>query len=94
MKTTLSFCVFAFLGALNGTPANLNPVGVRIVHNGTQFKFYLNSNPVDGDGNFEGDPNEYSMTGSVNSTFNTNLNFMVGAETPRPDTEMQWLEFQ
>ncbi len=82
-----------FTDAIHNTnAANVNPVGIRIVHNGNTLYFYANPNPIEGDGNYDALPNEYIRIGSVGATFTDNMNFMLGVETPRRDTEMHWVE--
>lgn len=76
----------------NPNSANQNPVGIRIVHNGSTLYFYANPNPVDGDGKYEALPNEYIQVGQVGATFTDSMNYMLGVETPRRDTEMHWVE--
>ncbi len=76
----------------NANAPNLNPVGIRIVHNGSTLYFYTNPNPIEGDGKYDALPNEYIRIGSVGATFTDSMNFMLGVETPRKDTEMHWVE--
>ncbi len=59
---------------------NTNPLGIKIIHTGNQIKFYLNPNPIDGDGFRDADPNAYFLLGSVNVGWNTNLAIMIGHE--------------
>ncbi len=60
--------------------ADNDPLGIRIIHNGTKVSFYLNPNPIDGDGIRDTEPNEYYLLGSVNVGWNTNLAVMIGHE--------------
>lgn len=76
----------------NANSANQNPVGIRIVHNGSTLFFYANPNPIEGDSKYDALPNEYIKIGQVGATFTDSMNFMLGVETPRRDTEMHWVE--
>lgn len=79
------------------SPQNNQKVGMRIVNDGSKFKFYLNANPesaatvTDHYGNTVtgGLLNEYLLTQQVTATFNTDMNVMIGVESGRPETEMQ-----
>lgn len=59
---------------------NTNTLGIKIIHNGSSVQFYLNPNPIDGDGIRDIDPNQYFYLGSANVGWNTNLAVMIGHE--------------
>lgn len=74
---------------INELFVNTNQIGMRIINDGTNFKFYLNPDPDDNDAN----PNEYMLVGQSPATFTSDMGVMVGVEAARFDTEMQWAEF-
>lgn len=73
-------------GTLNGIrnssdSPNLNPLGIRMTHDGSTIRFYLNPNPISGDGRLDGEPNEYFYFGSVSVGWNTDMKVMLGHES-------------
>ncbi len=78
-----------------GTTAELNntPVGMKITHNGSKITFYINPNPVEGDGYNETLPNEYFEITSKSVDWNDNIRIMLGHSGRRSDTEIQQVVF-
>lgn len=77
-------------GIANADPDNTNHIGMRVINDGSKFRFYLNADPDDNDA---GLPNEYIEVGSVNASFTENMSVMFGVESGRYDTENQTVRF-
>jgi len=72
-------------GTWNANANNNNEIIVRITHDGSTVRFYINPDPDDG--NLY--PNEFLLVGSADVSWNDNLKFMVGMESKRYDCEKQ-----
>lgn len=63
-------------GTLNSASSNTNVVGLKMTHDGSMIRFYMNPNPKSRPGNPF--PNEYTCVGSNAVTWNTKLRPMMG----------------
>lgn len=66
-----------------GSPDNPNtqPLGIRVTHDGSKIRFYLNPNPLPSDGILDGEPNEFFLFGEVSVAWNTDMKVMFGHES-------------
>ncbi|MCS6983843.1 MAG: hypothetical protein NZM25_01795 [Leptospiraceae bacterium] len=79
-------------GQNSSNNVNSHPLGLRISTDGELFYFYINPDP-DGNNQPISNANEYILVGTAPATFSNNLKAMIGVESERYDTEMQWAEF-
>ena len=80
---------------LNYTARNMNTaVGYKMIHNGSKVSYYMNPNPIDGDGDNEGAPNEYFLIAEKNVDWSNQIRIMVGHSARRSDTEVQRIMFR
>ena len=66
-----------------GTAINQNnqPLAIRITHDGSRVRYYLNGNPYDGDGILDAEPNTFHYFGESSVSWNSDMKIMVGHET-------------
>ena len=74
-------------GTANANADNNNPIIVRITHDGSTIRMYINPNPDDDGSNPY--PNEFLLVGTAGVDWSDNIKFMVGTESKRTDTEQQ-----
>ena len=70
-------------GTANANFTRPYPVGIRLTHDGSRVRFYLNPDPTDANSY----ANEYHLVGSVGVSWNSGIRFMTGMETRRADGE-------
>ncbi|MDD5065448.1 MAG: hypothetical protein PHF84_00230, partial [bacterium] len=63
-------------GNINTDCSNANPVGLKITHDGSKLRFYINPNPYHDVSNPY--PNEYCLVGQVAVGWNSGMRIMLG----------------